>query len=98
MSLPHHEADGSSELFKRFSEQRMLQDKAPRTWPDGRMSGADDGDITFCIGNTDGRVIVEFAKPVLTVGMTPRDAITFAQFLIKQARAATTETLRIVLE
>lgn len=97
MSLPHHGENHESELMKLFREQQ--QGTANRQWPQGRISGADDGQLVYIIGpDPDGKnVIVQFPKPVAFIGLPPQEAIDLAQALIKHARAISTEPLRIVL-
>lgn len=103
MSFPHSRQDyegqfhSQSELLKRFQAQQ--DGKAPRQFPEGRLSGDDDGDITFKVGGDPDKQIVaiEFAKPVAWVAMPPQQAIELAQLLIKHARATSREPLRVVL-
>ena len=99
MSMPHHgeEYETQSELLKRFQEERA--GKAQREFPQGRISGDDDGSITFKVGcDPDKNVVaIEYAKPVTWVAMSPKDAVEFAQMLIKHARSISKEPLRVVL-
>lgn len=98
MTLPHHGDDGrQSEFLKRFRE---LQDGvADRKWPEGRISGNDDGEIIFKIGSDPEKelVVLEFPKPVTWTAMPAQQAIDLAQLLIRHARAVSKEPLRIVI-
>lgn len=77
MSFPHSrqeydDLNNESELLKRFKAQQ--EGKAPRQFPEGRLSGDDDGDITFKVGGDPAKniVAIEYAKPVTWVAMPPR--------------------------
>lgn len=102
MSFPHHHEDyeaqrQQSELLKRFQQER--NGEAKREWPEGRVSGDDDGSLTFKIGADPDKelVAIEFSKETLWVAMGPQQAIDLAQQLIKHARSIAKEPLRVVL-
>lgn len=98
MSMPHHGDDPyQSELLKMFQQQQ--NGTSQRKWPDGRLSGDDDGSIAFKVGGDPDKnlVVVDFGKPVTWTAMSPADAVQFAQMLIRAARAVSTEPIRIVL-
>lgn len=97
MSLPHHGDGEQSELMKRFRQQQ--EGTADREWPEGRLSGDDEGSFVFIVSadaDTD-LVKVDFGKPTQWVAMSPQQAIDIAQSLIKQARSIAKGPLRIVL-
>jgi hypothetical protein len=85
------------ELLKRFDAERAKT--APREYPDGRISGDDEGAVTFKIGSdpNKGVVVIEYSTPTLWVGMQPQQAIELAQVLIKHARAISKEPLVVSL-
>lgn len=102
MSFPHsqHEYEDQERLIaleKRFQEER--EGKAMREFPEGRLSGDDDGSITFKIGADEEKYVVaiEYSKPVHWVAMPPQQAMEFAQLLIKRARSIAKEPLRIYI-
>lgn len=98
MSFPHHsEPYEQSELLKRFQEER--EGKSQREFPEGRLSGDDDGSLTFKVGSDPekGIVAIEFSKPTLWVAAGPQQAVELAQLLIRHARAISKEPLRVVL-
>ena len=99
MSFPHHgeQFEHQSELLKRFREER--DGRAQREFPRGRISGDDDGSLTFKIGaDADkGVIAIEFSKPVVWVAMPPQQAVELAQLLIQHARSITKEPLQIIL-
>ena len=97
MSFPHHHEDyeQQSELLKRFREEQ--EGTAKREFPEGRLSGDDDGSITFKIGADPNKnvVAIEFSKPTHWVAMQPKQAIELAQALIQHARKISKEPLRV---
>ena len=98
MSLPHHgDKPEESELLKRFRE--MQDGVASRKWPEGRVSGEDDGETVFRIGSdaNKGLIQIEFPTPTQWVAMPPQTAIEMAQLLIRHARAISKEPIRISL-
>ncbi len=54
-------------------------------YPDGKINKNDEGEIRFGVANVDGKVILNFGKPVAWVGMNPDDARRLADMLIKKA-------------
>ena len=110
MSFDHHGKPKESELMKRLRQETTEKQnelmnrfftqrdgKANRQWPDGRVSGDDDGDTTFIISSDPdkGLVRVEFATPTAWVAMPPQQAMQFAELLIKHARAITKEPISL---
>lgn len=99
MSCAHHHEDyeRQSELLKRFQEE--LDGTAQREFPEGRLSGDDDGSITFKIGSDAEKnvVAIEFSKPLHWVAMPPQQAVDLAQQLIRHARSIATEPLKVVI-
>lgn len=97
----------SPELRKLFDDERLarqrfteqVEGRAQRTWSDGRLGAADDGDLAFTIGGHPDRelVIVDFGKPVESIAVSPQQAIELAQSLIKHARAVAKQPLSIRL-
>ncbi len=91
--MAHH-----SEFPPEFSEKmRELMENEPLKgatgqFPEGKMSKLDEGGIQFAVGNRDGKVVMDFGKPVHWVGMSPQDACDLAQSLIRQARNASRQT------
>lgn len=99
MSFAHHHEDyeRQSELLKRFNEER--EGSAQREFPEGRLSGDDDGSLTFKIGADPekGVVAIEFSKPSHWVAMSPKQAVEVAQQLIRYARSISKEPIRVVI-
>lgn len=57
-------------------------------YPDGRLNSDDAGALPLAIGSADGKVVMEFPKPVAWIGFTGDQAMEIAQTLIKHARKA----------
>lgn len=56
--------------------------------PEGKLTPQDEGGIQFAIGVRDGKVCLDFGKPVAWIGMNPGDALELAESLIANARKA----------
>ena len=56
------------------------------SYPDGKLTKADEGSIQFAIGEQDGKVIIDFGTSVHWLGMTPQQAADFASAVLKRAR------------
>lgn len=57
-------------------------------FPQGKLTDDDEGAIQFGIAHKDGKVVLDFGKPVHWLGMTPQDAADLASSLLKFARYA----------
>ena len=57
-------------------------------YPMGKLTEDDEGEITFGITNTNGRVILNFGKPVAWLGIMPAQAVELAKYLMAHAEAA----------
>jgi hypothetical protein len=56
-------------------------------FPAGQISVDDEGGIQFAIKPENGKLIIDFGKPVSWVGMSPQEACDLAGSLVKMARA-----------
>lgn len=69
--------------------QRAMHDAMRKTfgeYPEGRLNPDDAGALPMAIGERDGKVVIEFPKPVAWIGFTGDQAMEIAQALIKHAR------------
>ncbi len=57
-------------------------------YPNGRLNADDSGALAVAISNKDGRVVIEFPKPVAWIGFTGDQAMEIAQILMNHARKA----------
>ena len=60
-------------------------------FPEGKLTEHDEGEIQFAIAHKDGKVLIQFGKPVAWLGMTPGQAKDLAESLTKHAQAARQE-------
>lgn len=85
--MSHHGNDDSpipEELMRSFKQQLG----ATGDFPEGKLTSGDEGGIQFAIGVKDGKVCLDFGKPVAWIGMNPEDALKLAESLIEKARKA----------
>jgi hypothetical protein len=61
---------------------------ATRRWPHGRLGPDDQGEIKVAIAADldNGRVQIEFGKPVAWLSLTPADALALAGKLVEKAQ------------
>ena len=107
MSFQHHNEGMSENMRKLFEDekaarerfQEQVEGRAKRTWSEGRVGPADDGDLAFAIGTHPEKelVVLDFGKSVEWIAMPPQQAIELAQSLIKHARSISKEPLKIQL-
>jgi hypothetical protein len=61
---------------------------ATGNFPQGKLHQSDEGELQLAFMVKDGKVIVNFGKPVAWLGLAPADARQFAVFLMKRANEA----------
>ncbi len=74
----HHsrdETDRMQELVKK------LELGPTGHYPDGALNETDEGEIKIAIGIEDGKVVINFGKPVAWIGFDPRQARQIAELL-----------------
>lgn len=54
-------------------------------FPDGKIADNDEGEIKIGITTMNEKVVLEFGKPIYTVGFTADQAISIASVLVKRA-------------
>lgn len=54
-------------------------------YPDGKLTDSDEGEIRIGITNKDGRIVIEFGKPIYWIGFTKEQAIEIGNTLIQRA-------------
>ena len=93
LSLKEASEDG---LFKREGASLITQAKAEHLksalgptgdFPAGKIAPQDEGGLMIGITSFNGRLILDFGKPVHSIGFTKKEALEFAKAL--KARAAT---------
>ncbi len=58
-------------------------------FPDGHFSEFDEGEIQFGVAHFDGKIVVNFGKPVAWLGMSTDQAKDLARLLLKLANPIT---------
>jgi hypothetical protein len=57
-------------------------------YPEGKITGSDEGELEFKIAVFEERVIMDWGKPVKWIGLRPAEARAIAASLIKNAEEA----------
>ena len=80
--------DRQKKLEQEF--RKMLKGSTGPTglFPEGKAALHDEGEIAIAVGGHSGKVFIEFGKEISSLGMTPQQAMSLANLLIKQARGA----------
>lgn len=78
----HHEEELSDDIKQAMSEQGL---GATGRFPAGRLTENDEGELAFQIGTFKGRVVINFGKPVASLGITPQQAREMAGILRRHA-------------
>lgn len=55
-------------------------------YPEGKLTPSDEGNIQFAVGETDGKVVIDFGTSVHWFAMTPQQAADLASSLMAKAR------------
>jgi hypothetical protein len=55
-------------------------------FPEGKIREDDRGEVIFNVGKCENKVILEFEKPTIWIGMSAVDAVKLASKLIRYAR------------
>lgn len=55
-------------------------------FPDGKLTNTDEGEIRVGIAQVDGRVVMNFGKPIEWIGFTKEQAKQIAESLIKNSK------------
>lgn len=55
-------------------------------FPEGKLNENDEGELRLAVTSKDGKVIVDFGKPVNWLGLSRDQAMEFAKLLRKHAR------------
>ncbi|OWK34366.1 hypothetical protein [Fimbriiglobus ruber] len=95
MSTSHHTPAGDDQrkLFDKFFKQS--EGKMPREYPAGRLGAHDEGQLAFAVAADPrtGTVVVDFGKPVRSIGLKPADVMGLVKLLMQKAREVSTEPL-----
>lgn len=86
--MDHHNfIPPKNEVPAEIMQQANLRQQLGATgkFPDGQLSDADEGELQFSIGELDGRVVLNFGKPVQSCGFTLAQAREVAYALRRHA-------------
>ena len=85
-SMAHHSGQEHTSPFKEEFNKMALKLGATGAFPQGKLNAHDEGEIQIAVGNKDGKVILDFGKPVVWMGMDPNQATAVAASLIEHAK------------
>lgn len=88
--MAHHwsnqfENQMSREDFEKLIQKDETQPGATGNFPDGKLDPLDEGEIRLRMGILDGRLIIEFGKPIASIGFTREEAINIGQAILDKA-------------
>lgn len=103
--MAHHGQDPlypeATETLRKMTE---LQDEVRNIlgdtgrYPQGALTKDDEGELRYAVGTKDGKVCIDFGKPVAWVGMDADQALELACTLVKQAANAKGRPITMRLE
>lgn len=64
-------------------------------FPDGKMHKSDEGELAFGVTVANGKIVVEFGKPVAWIGFLPDQAQELGMLLIRRSAEARGRTVTI---
>jgi hypothetical protein len=83
-----HLLDAKSAEAKERTMTRIMESApvgATGNFPKGKLTKADEGEISFLVGAKNDKVILQFGTPVAWMGMTPEQAVDLGEMLIQKA-------------
>lgn len=75
----------SNDMIRRLADVTGFKG-ALGAFPEGKLTGNDEGAIQFAMGEANGKVVIDFGTQVHWLGMTPQQAAEFASALLKKAK------------
>ena len=86
-----------AKLMQRFNDQ--VSKTAKREYPHGRLGGDDEGALAFAVkaDHENGTVVINFGKPVVWIGLTPKDIAGLVKLLVEKAREVAKEPFTVTL-
>lgn len=88
--MAHHWSEQFENQMSRQDFEKLIQKKddqpgATGKFPDGKLDPLDEGEIQIRMGSLDGRLIIEFGKPISSIGFTRDEAIHIGQAILDKA-------------
>jgi hypothetical protein len=80
-----HENQMSKEEFEKLFQKDETLPGATGKFPDGKLDPMDEGELRMRLGVVDGRLIIEFGKPIASIGFTRDEAIAIGQAILDKA-------------
>jgi hypothetical protein len=80
-NMPADQANKINEALK----EKKITIGATGSFPDGKLTDGDEGEIKIEITQVDGRVVMNFGKPITWIGFTLEQAVQIAESLIKHS-------------
>lgn len=77
-----------SALVQQIKGEQLASSLGPTgDFPAGKVAPHDEGGLMMGITNFNGRVVIDFGKPVRSLGFTRTDALNLAKTLIERAKS-----------
>lgn len=67
---------------ERQVDEQIMNLGATGKYPQGHLNPNDEGEIRFAIGEENGKIIMNFGKPIAWIGFTPEQAKEIVQSLL----------------
>lgn len=75
-----------NEFLKPFANQLKSPLGPTGKYPEGKIADNDEGELKLGITTLKGKIIMDFGKPIHTIGFTKEQAINIANVLFERAR------------
>lgn len=93
-SIPGDESDESKAVREAMSDAMK---GIFGEFPQGKLNAEDEGALALAVRHENGKVILQFSKPVAWIGFDAQGAVELAQSLVTYARAVNTGILTVVI-
>jgi hypothetical protein len=90
--MHHSEREGDQVRRIRDELDRVAREHqlgATGQFPEGKLTGEDEGEIKIAVGVHEGKVVVNFGKPVAWIGFSPQQARELAESIRRASYRAT---------
>lgn len=87
--MAHHWSDPQENQMSKDEFKKLFtkgdEPGATGKYPDGKLDPLDEGELQMRLGNIQGRIVIEFGKPITSIGFTKDEALALGQALIDRA-------------
>lgn len=80
-----------SDLNLEIQKKNPLDLGPTGTYPNGKIADNDEGAIQYGITTMNNRIVFDFGKPIITIGLTQKQAWEMAEVLTRRANQLETE-------